>query len=366
MDFTFTETQTDVAELAARILGDASAPDALRALERSGGPRIDRDLWGKLAEAGLLGIAVPEAHGGAGLGLVELGCILTAAGKVAAAAPLVETLGFGAAVLAEVGEAAVAAEWLPRVVAGDAILTAAWHDEVGDPLAPSATATATGDGVTVTGAKVCVPAGQVADAVLVATWLDGEAALVLVRNDSPGVTITALDTTGGTPDAELVYRDAPGVVAVRGAAAVRQAFDISVATQCAFLLGVMEGALALTAEYTTNRKQFGAPIATFQAVGHRAADSYIDTEAIRLTTWQALWRLSAGMPASEEVAIAKYWASFGGQRVVHAAIHLHGGVGVDRDYPLHRFFLAAKQGELQLGGATPSLLRLGQLIAASS
>ncbi|MBK6670162.1 MAG: hypothetical protein IPG46_11035 [Actinobacteria bacterium] len=134
----------------------------------------------------------------------------------------------------------------------------------------------------------------------------------------------------------------------------------------ALALGNCVGALELLASYTTDRHQFGVPIASFQAVGHRAADAYIDTEAVRLTTWQAIWRLDEGLAAGEEVAVAKYWAAYGGQRVVHAAVHLHGGVGVDRDYPLHRFFLAAKQIELQLGGATPSLLRLGRSIAANA
>ncbi|MEL7210068.1 MAG: acyl-CoA dehydrogenase family protein, partial [Actinomycetota bacterium] len=123
-------------------------------------------------------------------------------------------------------------------------------------------------------------------------------------------------------------------------------------------------AVHLTAEYTKTREQFDRPIATFQAVGQRAADAFIDTEAIRLTTWQAVWRLSEGLPAGEQVSVAKFWAAEGGQRVVHAAQHLHGGMGVDRDYPLHRYFLWAKQLELTLGGATRSLLDLGSSIAA--
>ena len=125
-------------------------------------------------------------------------------------------------------------------------------------------------------------------------------------------------------------------------------------------------ALELTAQYTKDRKQFDVPIASFQSVAHRAADSFIDTEAVRLTAQQALWRLSVDMPASAEVATAKYWTAFGGQRVVHTAQHLHGGVGVDRDYPLHRYFLSAKEIELQLGGTTRQLLALGQLLAAEA
>jgi alkylation response protein AidB-like acyl-CoA dehydrogenase len=128
--------------------------------------------------------------------------------------------------------------------------------------------------------------------------------------------------------------------------------------------GVCEEALRMTAEYTKTREQFDRAIATFQAVGQRAADAYIDTEAVRLTALQAMWRLDAGLPAAEEVAIAKFWTAEGGQRVVHAAQHLHGGIGVDRDYPLHRYFLWAKQIELTLGGTTPQLLRLGAMLAA--
>ena len=101
----------------------------------------------------------------------------------------------------------------------------------------------------------------------------------------------------------------------------------------------------------------------FQAVGHRAADAYVDVEAIRLTTLQAAWRLAEGLPAAAEVACAKVWVAEGGFRVVHAAQHLHGGVGVDKEYPVHRYFLLAKQLELFLGGATPQLRRIGRWLA---
>jgi len=128
--------------------------------------------------------------------------------------------------------------------------------------------------------------------------------------------------------------------------------------------GVASAAVALVSEYTKSREQFDKPIATFQAVGQRAADAYVDAEAIRLTAWQAAWRIDQGLPADDAVAVAKFWAADGGQRVVHAAVHLHGGVGVDRDYPLHRHFLLTKQLELTLGGATDQLLRIGATLAA--
>jgi alkylation response protein AidB-like acyl-CoA dehydrogenase len=119
----------------------------------------------------------------------------------------------------------------------------------------------------------------------------------------------------------------------------------------------------MTAEYTAEREQFGVKIATFQAVGQRAADAYIDTETIRLTSWQAAWRLSEGLPAASQVNIAKIFAGEAGQRIVHTASHLHGGMGVDKDYPLFRYFTYARQLELTLGGPTAHLMQLGQMLA---
>jgi len=151
--------------------------------------------------------------------------------------------------------------------------------------------------------------------------------------------------------------------ATAGAAIREWTTERATAALCCVALGVCEQALALTSDYTKNRKQFDQPIAMFQAVGQRLADAYIDVEAIRLTAWQAAWRLASGLPAAAQVAVAKFWAAEAGQRVVHTAQHLHGGIGVDRDYPLHRYFLYAKQLELALGGTTTQLRRIGRMLA---
>jgi alkylation response protein AidB-like acyl-CoA dehydrogenase len=148
-----------------------------------------------------------------------------------------------------------------------------------------------------------------------------------------------------------------------GAAVLSHLAQQATVALCMAQAGACAAAVELTAEYTKTREQFGKPIASFQAVGQRAADAYVDAQAVRLTAWQAAWRLSQGLPAAAEVATAKYWAADGGQRVVHAATHLHGGVGVDREYALHRYFLWTEQIELTLGGATESLLGLGRLLA---
>jgi alkylation response protein AidB-like acyl-CoA dehydrogenase len=127
--------------------------------------------------------------------------------------------------------------------------------------------------------------------------------------------------------------------------------------------GVCGAALEMTAKYTSEREQFGKKIAEFQAVGQRAADAYIDTEMVRLTALQAMWRLAEGWPADEEVAVAKFWVGDGGMRALHACQHLHGGLGVDLDYPVHRYFVWGKQLEHELGTPTRQLLTLGAQLA---
>jgi alkylation response protein AidB-like acyl-CoA dehydrogenase len=147
-----------------------------------------------------------------------------------------------------------------------------------------------------------------------------------------------------------------------GAEQVRWLFERALTLGCATQLGVAQGALALTAEHVSQREQFGKPLSTFQAVTQRAADAYITTEALRVTTLNAAWRLSEGLDARRDVLVAAYWASEGTQQVVTACQHLHGGIGADVDYPVHRYFLWGIQTATALGSASSHLARLGQLI----
>ena len=157
MDFRLDEAQQAIGDLANQVLGDRSTHERLRELETSDAPRFDRDLWKELADLGILGASLPEAHGGAGLDLVALGGVLEAAGRTAAAVPLWETLGLGALPIAEFAPEALASEILPAVAAGDLVLTAAWHEDGGEPLAPTTVATRTDGSWSVTGTKICVP-----------------------------------------------------------------------------------------------------------------------------------------------------------------------------------------------------------------
>jgi len=310
-----------------------------------------------------VGLAIPEAHGGGGLGFFELALVVEQIGRTAAPVPYIETAVLGALPLAQFGTDAQQAEILPSVAAGECILTAALVED-----APT-TATREGAGWKLDGRKLFVPAAQIADVILVPAQGPDGGGVFLVRPDTAGVSLEDLATTSGQPEAIVTLEGVRVAEADRlggsshGDAIVAWTKLRGTAAEASLALGVCEEALALTAEYTKTRKQFDQPIAMFQAVGHRAADAYIDTEAIRLTSWQAAWRIAAGMPAEAEVAVAKFWAAEGGKRVVHAATHLHGGVGVDRDYPLHRYFLYARQLELTLGGGTQQLLALGRILA---
>jgi alkylation response protein AidB-like acyl-CoA dehydrogenase len=359
MDFSLNEEQQAIRDLARQILEGVVTHERLKELE-AGEERFDRKAWEELAKANLLGIALPEDVGGSGLGFVEVALVLEEVGRTVAMVPVLPTIVMGALPIAEFGTEQQKGELLPPVVAGGLVLTAALDTSLG-----AVTATKDGDGWRLDGTVTCVPAGMLADRILVPA---GDTVFV-VDPAAPGVSRERQETTSGLVEARLTLegvhltaRDRLGAEG-QGPAIVEWITERADAAIAATMIGVCDVAVRLTAEYTKTREQFDRPIATFQAVGQRAAEAYIDTEAVRLTALQAVWRLANGLPAAKEVAVAKFWASEGGQRVAYACQHLHGGIGVDRDYPLFRYFLAARTIDLTLGGATSQLIRLGEILA---
>lgn len=356
MDFSLTDDQLSLRELARQILTERATHAHLKELEAASWSVFDRDLWQQLADAGLTGIAVPEEHGGAGLGFLDLAVVLEEVGRAVAPVPAVPTL-VTACVLAKHG---LGADLLAGVADGSRLLAAAYEGEV--------TARADGDGFVLDGEAQFVAYGAEADVVVLpATADDGQVVALLPRGLS-GVAVTELQTTNREPHAHLMLTGAvlPAEAVVVDAADL--AHDLRLHTTAALSVvaaGVCQAALEMTAKYASNREQFGKPIASFQAVGQRAADAYVDTELVRLTALQAVWRLSEGWPADDEVAVAKFWVGDGGMRALHACQHLHGGIGVDLDYPLHRYFVWGKQLEHALGSPTRQLLTLGASLAAT-
>ncbi len=373
MDFTYTDEQQAIRDLAKRILEERLDAERLRTLEQAGTWFAD-DVWLELGKADLLGIALPETDGGGGYGIAEACLIAEQIGRTVAPVPYLTSIVGAAMPVAEFGSESQRDALLPAVIAGTGILTVALYepDDVAVPEVPTTTATSQGDGWRLDGEKALVVGADRASVVLVpARTGETSSAIFLVAPDAPGVTLTAQSAVTGEPqwsvrlEAVVVGADARLGGHDQGAEIVAWICDRLVAAICATQTGVCEEALRITAAYVSEREQFGSKLGTFQAVGQRVADAYIDTEAIRLTTMQAVWRLSAGLDASDELMIAKFWAADGAQRVVHAAQHLHGGIGMDLEYPIHRYFRWAKVLELTLGGATPSLLRLGASLAAT-
>jgi len=370
MDFTLTQAQDELAALTRQILTDRVTTARLREIEATG-TRFDADLWAALAGAGVLSAALPESLGGAGLGLLEQCSVLAEIGRAVAPVPYLASVVLGASALAEFGRADQQRQWAEPAGRGEVIIAAALSEEDGDdPARPAATAEPAGGGWRLTGSKTAVLAGTVADLLLIPAMTEAGPAVFIVTPGDPGVTVSAQQVTGG--DATATVRLAGALVAAdrllgepaRGAEVAGWLAARATVGLCALQLGVAERALELTAAYAQRRQQFGKPIGAFQAVAQRLADGYIDVEGLRLTLWQAAWRLAEGLPGEAELATAKFWAADAGHRLAHTAVHVHGGVGVDMDGDVHRYFVAAKYNEFALGGATKQLRRIGTVLAA--
>jgi alkylation response protein AidB-like acyl-CoA dehydrogenase len=368
MNFDFTEEQAAVRDLAAQIFTGQATVERVKAVEHTE-ERFDRELWKALAAANLLGIALPEGVGGSGFGIIELCLLLEQQGRTVAPVPLWPTLVLGASAIAQFGSPQQRERWLPGVVNGETVLTAALAEPgANDPTTSSVTATRDGTAWRLDGAKPSVPAGHVAGCVLVPARVADDAGTLgvfLLEAGADGVTSERANTTNREVVTHLQLDGAPAELLTSGGQAIAWILDRALVGLCAMQVGVAEGALRMAAEYTSTRQQFGKPLSTFQGVALKAADAYIDTEAMRVTMWQAAWKLSEDRDATDDVLVAKWWASDAGQRVVHTTQHLHGGLGADVDYPIHRYFLWGKQIEDTLGGASATLARLGTSLAGA-
>lgn len=324
MDFALNETQRTIAAVAAETL--AREPEG--------------SAWKALSRAGVLALAVPERLGGEGLGVVETAVLLTEVGRAAAPLPALHTLALGVLPIVALGTERQQDELLSDVGSGDRVLTAA--------LRAPADAPTTVDGGLVSGVEVGVGYAAAAHRILVPAG--GE--VFLVDPCSPGVSLTRTPTSRGTP--EYTVRLA-GVRADRlgGPDAASELHRFAVAGTCAIGDGLLAGALDLTATHVRTREQFGKPLATFQAVAQQIADVYIAARTLHLTAVSACWRLG-----DLDLDVAAYWLAEEVPRALQVCHHLHGGLGVDVSYPLHRYFSAAKDLVRLLGGAEHCLERL--------
>jgi alkylation response protein AidB-like acyl-CoA dehydrogenase len=325
MDFTLSERQQAVADLAAEVLGAVDHGAA--------------DPWKELARAGLLDVSPPD-----GLGVLEVSVLLTEIGRRAPSMKALTSLMTGALPLLRWGRP----ELLPGVASGELLLTAALREP------PTHPATEVTNG-TITGLKVGVPyAGQshlllvparLAPADFMIVGSSGQIApktahdhgVALVRPGAAGVELIRTPSSSGEPEYTLRLDQAPVEGMFGGADCVRDLQQLAVAGACALADGAVAGALALTRDYVARREQFGRPLAAFQAVSQQIADVWIASRTMHLAALSACWRLAEGRDAADDLAVAGYWCAEQAPRAVRLCHHLHGGIGMDVTYPLHRF-----------------------------
>ncbi|WP_330297352.1 acyl-CoA dehydrogenase family protein [Streptomyces sp. NBC_00503] len=347
MDFHPTEEQAAAAGLAAQIFRDMATHDRLAAT----GTGSDSELWKALTTAGLTG-AVEE------VGLLGLVLLLEEQGRTTAQTPYAATCVYGILALTRHGSPEQRARLLPALGSGEAVATGAFPNR--------GRITATQDG-RLTGTAPAVPWLRDATHVLVP---DASGTLWLVRTDASGVHTSAVETTAPWSAGSLTLADAEAErVGEPGTADAAEAYaDVLAVARIAFAglqAGVCAGSLARAVEYTSTREQFGRPLSTNQGVMLRAADAYMDTEAIRVTAYEAAWRVDEGLVAGEHALTAAWWASEAGKRVVHAGQHLHGGMGADLDHPVHRHFLWGRQLDAYLGCGSELLAELGAVLSGA-
>jgi alkylation response protein AidB-like acyl-CoA dehydrogenase len=377
MNFDFSESQEAVAELAEQVFSGSAGADRVAEVERTE-ERFDRELWAALAASDLLGVTIGEEHGGLGLGMIETALVLREQGRRVAPVPLWPTLVLGAMPIAEFGNPALQDRWLGAVVSGQAVLTGAFSEWGADEaLSSSVTAAHRDDGSwELNGSKPAVPAAGVADAVVVPARISGngdDLAVFVVDLDADGVEVALSETTNRELHGELtlgsvVVGDDAKLDATEGQSIVEWTLARAQVAVAAVVLGCCEEATAMAAAYTSEREQFGRPLSTNQGVAMRAADCYIDNDCMRATLLQAAWLIDEGRSPAEiadAAAVAKWWSADAGQRVVHATQHLHGGMGADVDYPVHRYFLWVKQLENTFGGGSRQLAAIGRTLAQS-
>ncbi|MGW5106451.1 acyl-CoA dehydrogenase family protein [Nocardia sp. NPDC004123] len=356
MDFEYTDAQRELSELARELLADWAGRHP-----RPGDTGFDPDLWRAMAGAGLLDAGLPERANGGGYGLLEQCGVLTEIGRTVAPAPYSTSIAVVAATLAEFGDDAQVQRWVRPLLRGETTLAPALARDF-----VAFEAERGGNGWRIRGSQSVVADAAFADGFLVEARCGANSMLLLLDRGADGVTVTGQHVVNGTDAAVLELRDAqvPDRDVIAAPEAAAWARRRAAVAACALQLGILERALEMTCEYARTRKQFDKPIGSFQAVRQRLADAYIDVEAVRLTLWQAAWRESHGLPAESEVDVAKFWAAEAGHRVAHAAIHIHAGTGIYLDYPMQRYFTAAKRAEFEAGGATAHLRTLGARLDA--
>lgn len=383
MDFTRDEASEAAAGLAADVLARAFGSSqgherALAAPRRDTG--YDESAWKDMGRAGLLGLAVPEALAGEGLGMVATSAVLTEVGRQAAPLPAWSTLALGVLPVARFGTEAQRRRVLGGVADGERVLTAALTErEYAFPQVPRTRAMPDGGGFVLSGSKNGVRyAGEAASLLVPATTPGGALAVFLVEHDAAGVSYLATPNSSGAPEYTVLFDGTPAEALAGEDASgwhVSELYRCALAGACALGDGALAGALSLTGEHVRTREQFGRPLAAFQAVAQQVADVYVASRTVHggaLAACASLDRSPAGKPpvgkplggeaegeVGDDPELASYWLAREAPAAMHTCHHLHGGLGVDVSYPMHRYYELVKDLVRLTGGASQRLDAIG-------
>ncbi len=362
MDLGFDESQTMLKNSAREFLEQECPTTLVRAMEEDE-RGYTPELWGKVADLGWLGLALPEQYGGLGLSYFDLVLLLEEMGRAMLPGPFFSTVVLGGMTILEAGSDAQKQEYLPKIASGDTIATLALTEPSAtyEPSGIQTTATARGSDYVLNGIKLFVPDGQVADVLIVAARTQESSdpaqgvTLFVVDSNTPDVTITPLVTISAEKQAEVELRDVvvPSSSVLgqvdQGWSAVSRVLDMAAVGKCAEMLGGADRVLEMTVNYVKDRVQFGRPVGSFQAVQHHCANMATDVEGCRYVAYQAAWRVAEGLPATREVAIAKAWVSDAYRRVCALAHQSHGAIGFTNDPALQLDPRRAKPADLAYG-----------------
>ncbi len=375
MALVLTEEQQMLKDSAAGFLAEKAPVAALRELRDTADETgFSQELWQEMAEMGWAGIAVDEAFGGLGYGYLGLGLVLEQMGRNLSASPLQSTVLVAATAIAEMGSQAQKEQWLPAIAAGEKIVSLAIQE--GPHHAPTqiaTSATASADGFTLSGSKLLVLDGHVADSFIVVARSAGapgdEAgiSLFLVDANAPGVSVerrSMVDSRNAaavTFDNVEVGADALLGEAGEGYAGLSRTLDIANIGLSAELLGISLEAFERTMDDLKERKQFGVIIGSFQALKHRAAEMYAELELCRSIVLQALQAADEGsedLPRLASAAKAKLCQV--AQRVTNEGIQMHGGIGMTDEYEIGFFIKRARVAQHTFGDYNYHLDRFAQ------
>jgi alkylation response protein AidB-like acyl-CoA dehydrogenase len=368
MDFEFNEDQLVMHETAARVFTDMCTDDKVKELTNAGAATtLHTALWQQLAELGMLGLPFSEQYGGMGMGLLEFCLVLEEQGRTVAPVPLISTVVESAMTIAAGDNEQLKQTLIPKVISGELVLSAA-SAYTGLQDFDVLTAKRDGSGLVFSGrSSFASYAGLANGFVVAASDSEGQHLIVYVAKDTDGLRIVEQIAINDEPAGYLMFDNskisADNIIAsgTRAADLIERQQERTWVAHAALQVGLLDEGLKRAAVYVSERKQFGRPLGAFQAVGQQAANAYMENESLRSAYWRALDDIEQGNDGAMSAMVAKFWVGEAAHRSAHIFLHIHGGIGQDLDYPIHRYFLWAKQTERYLGAPDKMAVKIGDL-----